>query len=517
MELLSERIEEIKNLRQIVDQEKYAFDNGLDDDNDNLKSSCHYESQPQISKLLDDIHNLQKRVDLLNKRKESSSRGIPCILINFAESKNQLVKKNDEDFNYDSGDEDKEKEYSIEISYKESIKKLKELDIDILDIEFEPLNYFKGNASCLGGGCTVFMFYCKKNHYVFNVELEDDCDCYPGILYVREVYNSLTNEIYKIGCDLFCQNTSKSKVKDLLVLLDSKDLNDYKEKRFGHFIELQKLLNSDDIKSTFLHENPLDIDDISLNYHDKTLVINVETKEGSCYVIPDGYFKDDLVLSFTPTKKYVLDNTKDKQYISQCLKNNECIDVNTFNWDFHKISASYHYQNSSQLPEVVKNIHNYIKNLNNQYGYYQNDQYYNDKHLQDLKMNNEKYNMVFKHHSDRLKSDYINTTISVNFKIPYWILDQNFESSELYPYDYYDINILYDKEKGSNCNLEINGYWHNINYSFKKDYYNSSDIYNKNYFNDKVNEVNNIVSYTFEGTFLEVYGEVKRFFNLLKN
>ncbi len=409
-------------------------------------------------------------------------------------------------------------EENLKMAYQMCLNKLKELNINILSTEFKPENFHNRNTSCLCGGCDIYTFKCSKNIYEFDVVYEDDCDCEPGILYVSNVKNMKTNEVYEIDCDLFCQNTSETKLGNLMCLLDCENKEQYFEKRYGKYYRLKNILNENEFECEFYVNNFNPKKKISVNDFKYNLILCVKTDEGRCQIIPHYSDKSDYILYIIPDKEYI-NEKKNIFYDSTDDLIDRDIDVNTFNFYYHCYSIKCDYTDDKDANDLMKLIKSYIKFISGNFGYYEIDKYYNHTNLNQLVKkyfnadndydDNGKYTIELKYNYDPKSCDNIDVLINVSYyTMNDLIFREQYYPEGKYPIDNYNIQIKYNSEKDkNNCELSISGMWHDVNYDFKKKYYESDDIK----LSEKSIEINNLETVVIKGNFSMLYKIVDEF------
>lgn len=480
-----------------------------------------YYDHPNIEQFLNDIYKNTEVEENKNKFLTIEQNGVPGILIEFV--------TNDGHYNSDTkhicsyGNEltySDNTEENLKMLFDMSIKKILDCEIDILSIDFEPKNFHNRHVSCLCGGCTVFMVYCKKNNYKFCIEIEDDADCEPGLCYVRNIYNQLTDETYPVGCDLFSQNTSKTKLKNFIELLNCKDKKEFMEKKYSKWTNLcNKLNDNSEIKASFLHEYFLDTTNITLNNYYKT-IIKLQYLNKECYLIPDLENTDDNILKIVSNEEFILKKTKSIN-IQECLNTDESIDIKTFNRRFCGSLISYRYDESNQVEDLLHEIKNYLKYHYNNFGYYENNKYYNHTDINEIvkKYNNNNKNYVMGIHdsSNSQQDNEIDVLLTIRYNVPYYICYKDFYPEGVFPYDIYKIKITYNPKLDKYCILTLDSKWYNVNLPFKNIYYEQNDIYDKDFFSDKIKEEYAIGKVNCEGTFSQIIGFINEFSNKLIN
>jgi len=255
------------------------------------------------------------------------------------------------------------REQNYQRTFMKCVKTIQNLGIDIFSTTSLPQKYKeRGWSSCIGG-TDCFKFDCQKNNYRFQVRFIDDCDCYPGILEIKEVENLQTKEITKIECDLFGQNCrNEVELVDFLKFLEYDDKKTHFVTEFERFICLPELLAEHGIMiKKFKHE--MCDENMSLNCaHNFNFMITIATTKGECIIIPFG-FKKEYQIFLHPTIEY-MNNLPRPSYQPPMTE----IDVNSFRNEKH--IRRVNYKSIDDLDELIKSIHKYIDFLRGDNGFY---------------------------------------------------------------------------------------------------------------------------------------------------
>lgn len=394
--------------------------------------------------------------------------------------------------------------------YQMCIEEIRKHNIDIYGVEKDLSNFGNGGSSiCVSE--PLFTFHCRKNNFKFKILFDDDCDCFPGILSVMEVEDINNGMKINIRCDLFHQNMSVVELKNFIRLINNVSYEKYIEERFGHFIRMPDLLRHCGFVVNYLQQS-VDNKHASDNYHDFKFVIEVMSKEGECYVIP--YYEQDsqdYILYICPTLKEINRMNKTKPYYHEITK----IDVNAFYRYMLPVCFKLNY-NPHNINNLVTCINSYISYKNGNYGYYQDNKYYNEhmiqRYIETHYSNKESGKVTFDKFSNNFTGPDFDVFISyvpVNDNI--WMLLSHRLKDMEYPYDYYGIHFYYDKQTDPvNCILIIEGKYHDFTKVL-------NEYFNKKYDNLKSNINNVSEKVQFKGNYLECFEKIIQFLDGITN
>ena len=257
------------------------------------------------------------------------------------------------------------------VRYIQSTHTINSLNFDVYGVEIDITQFKNRTVSCLIAECSPFVFHCGKNIYRFDVVYSDDCDCFPGILSVHNIYNTVTKEKVDFYCDLYSQNTSKTKFNNFLMLLKTQSLDEYFSERYGWFLKLSEQLS-------------LDFNVLGENYEKSKVNISHNT-----FIMIEGRYNDKIVL-------FIDENT-------QCDDYNLYI-VDASHWEekySQRDRMKYSLEHPSDTPyEVLKDcINEFSRRNSGQYGYYNEKQcYQNEKVFLDYLKNDNIRDTVIKDH-----------------------------------------------------------------------------------------------------------------------
>jgi len=410
----------------------------------------------------------------------------------------------------------KKKENSEETSsqvckriYYDCINKILSYGIQIYSIVKDLKKFTNGYVSSCGGDNIVYIFYCGKNNCKFIIQFEDDCDCIPGILCVKDIeMNGVQIDMY---CDIFCQNTSTTQLTNFLNLIDSNTYQEYIDNRFGALLRLPHLLTEQGFNVS--NGQLIKPNSATINKYDFTFILDL----GECSIIPYDNKAGNYTLYISPTLKDVNDKSRKHYYHHE----REKIDINTFNHDLRKKSYKFKYQNETDLPELVKCISSYLNYKNNNYGYLDLDnKFYNDQHVKvfikqtwkafensrNIKLN------YFSNCNNYYGPDFdifINLTLTDTFMA----LTRKHLSDYSYPFDYYAFKFYYNRQKNiDQCILLIYGKYYDLT-QLANHYYQGENTFDDKTYDCHLNDI--APSFKFEGTFNDCFNRLKSLINTL--
>ncbi len=462
---------------------------------------------------LDDLLNYGKDLDKeyenvandsnINRNRRHGS--IPVDLIEYAftldtKEVSRLWHKKEENYGHAKD--------NIKKVYKICIEKLNELGIDIYDIKKELTNFQNRMTSSVCGGTTTYTFYCKKNKYSFAVEFIDDCDCDPGLLYIREVIHNDNATVYNMHCDLFCQNnTSKFKLQRFMIFLDSSNEEQFVaniSQKFYDLIYLIENSNSGDLEIT-----------------------NKKISSDAKNIIDDN-FHFELALKIKDTKCMLyLYDSYDELYIGPTIYPNYPLAFGDH--DMYQQPDPKHfkvgYNSKKDFEKIYACITKYINFQNNEFGYLSlsDNVWYNHNTVVDYiskcNYDKEKCKVYCDYQYDN-KSGFNQNGPDIDVTV-YLIVGKNYtplyykslenKFTNKYPVEFYNMNIYYNKASGSDCKLTVDGFYHYLN--FTNDYH-----FNRSEFIRSCSDIINkhiIGKYETCGEFDKIFNEVKIFIDTL--
>lgn len=351
----------------------------------------------------------------------------------------------------------------------ENMKYLLEYALELLDkygipyskIDEYPENFNDRYVSCLGGDGKTFVIHCSKNNYDFEINVIDDCDCNPGLVYVNDIHNTATNEKYNIGCDIGCQNTSSDVLHYFLELLECYDKKQFIDRSTYKWRELvnvlQKYYDVDLYCNIDLSENGqfsintgnINISIVIKNDQGKSLFYIVpiikENNTHKLVLIPPHDYKKEGIFHMVSRTKYKNDQDYFKKF---CIYNNL--------WN---IAEKYEYvYDKNKFDEFKCILENYMVYLNGEFGYKTEDLWINHKYLRNTLDNNkcEKYHKC--HIDTPNKLDW-----AIRLEETYDILADmsgviKCADMKKYPKNYYDVYVSSDSKVDDNLYTTIKIY-----------------------------------------------------------
>lgn len=386
------------------------------------------------------------------------------------------------------------------------MNKIRSYGINIHAVDKDPKQFYNRCVSSLCDGTTSFRFYCGKNNYRFLIEFDDDCDCAPGILHLRGLIDTNTNNKLDVSCDLYCHNQSKEKLNDFLSLIDSKNYDEYISKRFGHLFELIDLLKKTkyDVScpNELIPKNNCHINSFDFNF---VITLTENNSQRECTLIPHN---EHLYISRT-LKQINVDNMTTGWFYEQTN-----MDINCFNLNVISTAFKFDYRSALDFDELLKCIECYFEHKNGEYGYLQNGMYFNETHIKEKidHLNNSRLNQRLQYNS--VSNNYYGPDFNVDIiYVPDTKMLALYRlrriSTEPYIYDCYHIRIFYDKNFSDYCVLTIQGKFRNL-----------TDIGN-DFYSNREELKHDIHTYTFDiapvfemnGTFMECFSKMNEFFD----
>jgi hypothetical protein len=259
------------------------------------------------------------------------------------------------------------------------IDKLKELNFTIHQVKVDMNQYQDGHCSSVCGGCDPFWFACSYKNYRFIVEFADDCDIPNGMLIIRQVYNTNTKEYYECYTDLNGQNTSKSNLTILKILLECQDKNEFFQKVYQPYLDLKEYLISRDyiVECQFDVEKWKNENKIFINNYDYNFVMKVKKYNQSCLLLP--LFKNQtgyelfITHSMNDNKEKYLKNNKLNSYYTSVWggeMNDFKICINTFSMYYREygLFLEFNPNNKVNIVSKIDEYNQYIdgKHINNE-------------------------------------------------------------------------------------------------------------------------------------------------------
>jgi len=357
---------------------------------------------------------------------------------------------------------------------------LQDHDIIITEIMRDPTKFKNFGRSTCCEDSTSLSFKCTKGNYTFTVEYDDDCDSYPGMFMVTDLKQiSPEMNLKKNGnCDLISYDADKvtTEQKDFYCLLDSPDYDSYVESRFGHFLRLPEYLREEGY--TVTHSDELiPKGSIRINDHARpyTYVLTVSYDNVAFDIVANPEYGDngDYWLYINPTLEE--QNRIGKQTKSYHYERTE-YEWNTFHHfdknEMHRVRAVYNSDDDfDNLLDMIDIYHDWNSG---EYGFLENDQYYNETHIPKLP------NMHFEG-ATSMSDMFYDYEFSVYARLrPRHSMSaycrKHIKGMEC-PQDFYGLTFKYDSTE-DHCVLTIEGVWYDMT-SISDKYYNGDKDFNK--------------------------------------
>ncbi len=270
------------------------------------------------------------------------------------------------------------------------------------------LNYFYNRTQLnLLDNSDVFIFFCGKNNYTFEIVFEEVCDEFQGILYVNSVTDTKNGSIMKTPCDLFCQNSGRFDLDNFLFKINNTTLDEY----FFHFLCLPELL----LNAGFAVE---------------------------CKTPSDAYVNFEIRLEI---------KTNSEMCIVICVneENELCICDSDESNDMIFTMA---YNSKNDFNDLVAHIRKFIYYITGLYGFFEDGAYYNETCIEDnlhgicrIIKSPRTFESSFEFDVVLIFGPGLNTSTASESKIS----------------DYYCIHFLYDKTiDADNCVMHVQRAYH---------------------------------------------------------
>ena len=281
-----------------------------------------------ISKNIADLNKNLREVIRIEKEKEENN------LIDF------ILKKEQRD-SYDENTKE--------------VQTIKGLNFEINSYEKGPLDYKNHDT-----------YYCQYKDWVFIIKYYNDPDIEEGILALYNPINIKTKKVIEYYCDLWCNNTSREKLEDLIFLLDN-GLEAFINKKYSFVNKLPDLLK------------------------DKGLEVISENYSFAPYTY-NGYLKvilnDDKFIKKSCILKIKNVSSDGATIILQEKENNF--------YDYFQKKYSFIYNGEEDIEELIKCITCFIEEINGLYGFYENGKFYQGKDI----------DMLIEEMKDKVKKNY---------------------------------------------------------------------------------------------------------------
>lgn len=416
----------------------------------------------------------------------------------------------DEQYNELSDELDDNPDENIKNEYYRCVNLIKKFKFEIYHIKKNILKFKNRTESSLCGDCDTFIFSCKYDKYVFDVIFYDDCDCYPGILYVKTIKDVTNNVEIDINCDLYCNNTPHHILHKFISILNGVSIDQYYE-------ELYKPI--DYVLSYLQNELGIEAKHVSDDNPIQYVLKSGGNPICTLVVTNDWLYKFNLenidsypLLLFTMCPLWtemrdLINSSSQKSMLTNCQKiNKEIMVCDEFKNNSVNFKTVDNYVNN-----LTKIMHIYTSLKNKRIGFLENNHYYT---TQDLKKD---LNNMFNKSSASISTftDYIN-----DLHIALSIVEKqstcfNSNDSELlrkhnirYPIDEYKITVWYKYDPNQNpqvIHLKIEGKYSLMNEYIKKHYVRNS--YEITYYDV-------FPIYHYKGTYSQVLNEIKQFITI---
>lgn len=337
----------------------------------------------------------------------------------------------------------------------------------------------------------------RYKNYKFIINHLSDVDIDEGIFAVYEIENINTTEKIKYYLDLGCRNTGEAKLEYFLLLLDSENEEDFLNKKYASYRKISELLKEKG------YTEAVDL----VEYKSDRMSGHIKVDD-DIYVIPYFGWGNEIRVIVTNSKSW---------------------DVNSSN-SYGKCGYYVEYKNEDDINVLIDNIEALRKHINGQYGYFENDKYYNNDDIEDFLSvektdENGNYRECFNHYHIRIDraddwdgrgygNPYINVytglEIAKHFKVTFndaaqWSIGDIINHS--------DIIVKYDKRiDKNNCILMIRNY----QYTEEDDYwmgYDEEEVETIDQFGNDIDEMFLVDEIEFKGSFCDIMDKLKIYLN----
>jgi hypothetical protein len=426
----------------------------------------------------------------INPKSEKKIRYAPNYLDFFTNINNHLDKSYKE--NHDSAKRSSIPETQrFQEKYLNCIKIIKENNINIFGIT---KNFNKDDAWNMP---KIFIFNCTKNNYSFKINFVEFADYGSGDddLRITKITNIETGEKITFNCDLLCNYTSKTQLNNFLILTKCKNIDEFYNKRFGHYNNLKNLFEKNGI--IVIDDIKLDIINISL---DKLInfdfYLTIKYKNDFCSIIMNScdYEIDDYTLFIIPEIKELIA----KNDINFVTRSDGTPKINLYDIDkLYNHNHKINYNNENKFDDLLKHIECFFDEKNNKYGILVGNNYFNDKNF-----------------TDYFKYSHVSTFIDIYNGIDFDMLVTHSENENYYkhninlnleyPVDFYALRFYCDKKiSQTNCFLTIQGKYYDLNHLVR----------NNLQLEDYKFGIKTICNFTFSGSYEKCFDKIKEFFD----
>jgi hypothetical protein len=341
---------------------------------------------------------------------------------------------------------------------------------------------------------SLFHFICRKNHYKFEANYFLGCSRCPSSLDISKMIDTNTGQKIEVSCSLLRDNVKNI---DFDILINSPDLTSYQNGRYEYFYSLPSLLEQKGFKVSVQKEME---NQCHMNHFDFNYIIEVETDKGKCNIIPHASNEKRRRIYLCPSLDFINDIEEakaklDPEFQKYSFKRDR-ICINTFNMDLVDYSWNVAILDNFDI------IGEYLDYLEGKYGYYDED----SKIFQKGEVIKDYVRSLGRNIDVKVKAKNYNSP-DIDVFMTYCsnpIFPLNFEGKE-FPYDFYGISFIYDKNKGKECQLTLEGLYFDIPKAFE-DY--MKDSFDEKAYELDIKEIDKIV---IAGTFDHCFNYLKRF------
>lgn len=391
-------------------------------------------------------------------------------------------------------------------AYELCLKILQDHNIIITEITRDPTKFKNFRRSTCCEDATSLSFKCTKGNYTFTVNYNDDCDGYPGMFLVTEIKQILPEmNLQKNGnCDLISNDDKvTTEQKDFYSLLESPDYESYIETRFGHFLRLPEYLREEGYNVTHPDEL-IPKDSININNHARpyTYILTVSYEDDAFDIVANPSYNNDgnywLYINPTLEAQNEFSKQKNKGYHYDKTE----YEWNTFyhfdNKAMHRVRVKYNSDDDfDELLEVIDVYHDWNSG---EYGFWENDQYYNETHIPELP------NVHFEGPSS-MEDVFYDYEFNVYGRVYLRHLNSAYYNKHVkgmeYPSDLYGLTFKYDATE-DHCTLTIEGVWYDMTSISDKYYAGDKDF-------DKFTVQTIAPMYVFKGKYSECIAKIVEF------
>lgn len=276
-------------------------------------------------------------------------------------------------------------------------------------------------------------------------------------------------------------------------------------------MELPSILEKDNFEID-CPQKLLEGNNVTLNKHIFSYWIQVTNKIGSCLVIPNYRGNLKYILYICPTLDTINQKSKDNTYLRKS------IDINCFNFDMVKYSYNVCYDSVNDYPNLLECINAYLRYNKGDYGYYENDRFYNENDIINMlkvsyDVNKYKYACT-KNIFDGPEFDIYIILNQCDYNSIFSALSLDRLANEYFPYDTFGIRFSYNKKKDEyNCTLDIEYIVYDL-IEVTNDYYKKINKQHEFKYNDHCKKMG---KYIIKGSFMKLFKILSDFVMKLKD